>query len=403
MKILVISNLFLPDHAGGASIYSDLCLDLAERGHDVTVRCTYPYFPEWRDKSGANGLRIERSTIGKVKVERYGLKIPSNPRSLLRRLVYEGSFLASLLRGLWRGPRPDVVLAFSTMLSPVTFAGLTSRVRRVPLLVSVQDFTSTGAAAAELISGRSAKVLAGAERVIFSQADLLVTISPEMVESLTQMTSGKVPVRYVPNWLNETQADAVAALPAKSGRDPDRGPLDLLYAGNIGNKQNLAAFCERVRQSDLDVTVSVHGSGPGAEALREWWEEHGRDPRFRLAPFLEEREFVRRLHECDLFLITERSGSGTAYMPSKLLPAMATGTPVLAVCDADSSLGREMTRSGLGPSLRWDQLDQVVDVVKQANDRDRYAAWQQASLTRSLEFDRAALIDEFERILKELA
>jgi glycosyltransferase involved in cell wall biosynthesis len=401
MKILVISNLYLPDHAGGASIYSDLCAELAARGHDVTVRCAYPYFPEWQDKSGDNGWSIERSTIDGVKIERHGLFIPRNPRSLVHRMLYEGSFLASLLRGLWRSERPDVIVAFSTMLSPVAFASLASRVRKRPLMVNVQDLTSGGATAAELVTGRVAKVLASTETRILSSADLLVTISPEMVESLGRMTSEKVPISYAPNWLNESQADVIRSLPVKGPRDAGR-PLDLLYAGNIGNKQNLVEFCEHLHRSDLRVRLSVHASGPGADALTEWWTPH-RDDRFEFGPFLDEGMFVKRMHECDMFLITERSGSGSSYMPSKLIPAIATGTPVLAVCDEDSSLGREMTRSGLGPSIRWDRLDALAEAVEQADDPARYAAWQEAARDRSRDFDRTTIIDGIEDSLRRLA
>jgi colanic acid biosynthesis glycosyl transferase WcaI len=400
MKILVISNLFLPDHAGGASIYSDLCVELAARGHDVTVRCAYPYFPEWTDKSGRNGLRVERTTLDGVDVERHGLYIPGNPRSIVHRLVYEGSFLASLLRGLWRGGRPDVVLAFSTMLSPVAFASTLSTFRRVPLQVNVQDFMSTGATAAELVSGRASKALAATETRFFRSADELVTISPEMVEALQSMTGGKVPVRYIPNWLNESQAAVVRELPAK---DVVPSPqLDLLYAGNIGNKQNLLRFCEHLHESELPVHLTVHGSGPGAAALTDWWQEH-RDPRFEFLPFLDEDAFVRRLHASDAFLITERSGSGSAYMPSKLLPALATGTPVLAVCDEDSSLGREMARSELGPSVRWDELGELTAAVAGLQDASQYARWHESTLVRSKDFDRAIIIDQIEQRLEALA
>ena len=221
-----------------------------------------------------------------------------------------------------------------------------------------------------------ATVLTATESRILSSADLLVTISPEMVESLTTMTSDSVAVTYAPNWLNESQAEVIRALPAKHGRVDGR-PLDLLYAGNIGNKQNLVEFCEHLHRSDLDVRLSVHASGPGAEQLAEWWAPH-RDPRFEFGPFLDEERFVRRLHACDMFLITERSGSGSSYMPSKLIPAIATGTPILAVCDADSSLGREMARSGLGPSVRWDRLDLVEQAIGQAGDPTTYAEWQRA-------------------------
>ncbi len=401
MKLLAISNLYLPDHAGGASIYTDLCSELAARGHDVTVRCAYPYFPEWQDKSGENGLSIDKSVISGVKVERYGLVIPHNPGSLLHRMLYEGSFFASLLRGLWRGERPDVILTFSTMLSPVAFAALTSRLRRRPVMVNVQDVTSGGATAAALVSGRVARALTALEVAILSSADLLVTISPEMVDSLKLMTRDDVPVEYAPNWLNETQADAVRGLPQKNGRS-SVGPLDLLYAGNIGNKQNLIEFCEHLRRSDLDVRLSVHGSGPGAKALVDWWTPH-QDPRFEFGPFLDETTFVKRLNDCDMFLITERSGSGSSYMPSKLIPAIATGTPVLAVCDAESSLGREMSRSGLGPSIRWDDLGAVREALERACDPAQYAEWQAAGRHRSVAFDRRAIIDQIEHSLGDLA
>ena len=364
------------------------------------MRCGYPYFPEWRDKSGHNGVRVERSTMGGVKVERHGMFIPRNPRSLLHRLVYESSFFASLLRGLWRGQRPDVIIAFSTMLSPVGFATVMSSVRRIPLVVNVQDLTSGGAAAAGMVTGRVGKVLAAVESRILSSADALATISPEMVESLEEFTDGSVPVAYTPNWLNESQADVVRSLPSKLGHPVGR-PLDLLYAGNIGNKQNLIGFCEHVRASDLDVRVSVHGSGPGADALAEWAAEHG-DSRFQLGPFLDETSFVRRLHECDLFLITERSGSGASYMPSKLIPAIATGTPVLAVCDAESSLGSEMSRSGLGPSVRWDALDELGEAFDAARQPATYEGWQRAALDRARDFDRTTIIDQIERQLDAL-
>ena len=51
MKLLVVTNLFHPDRGGGASVFSDMCYGLVERGHDVTVYGAYPYYPEWRNKS----------------------------------------------------------------------------------------------------------------------------------------------------------------------------------------------------------------------------------------------------------------------------------------------------------------------------------------------------------------
>ena len=59
-RLLVIVNYFPPDVAGGARVYEDMCRGLVDRGWDVTVRAAYPFYPEWRDKSGRNGWRVWR-------------------------------------------------------------------------------------------------------------------------------------------------------------------------------------------------------------------------------------------------------------------------------------------------------------------------------------------------------
>ena len=98
LRLLIVVNVFNPDRGGGGAIFSDLAYGLAERGFDVTVRCAYPYYPEWKDKSGDNGLAIQRYTDQGAKVERHYIYIPTKPNSLVQRLFYEASFLFSLLR-----------------------------------------------------------------------------------------------------------------------------------------------------------------------------------------------------------------------------------------------------------------------------------------------------------------
>lgn len=399
MRLLVFSNLYDPDHAGGAAIYTDLCRELAARGHEVEVRCAYPYFPEWQDKSGHNDLRIRRTTEAGVQVARYGLVLPRDQRSTAHRLLYEASLLGSYSRSLHRGRRVDAVLAFSTMFSPVLSAVAFARTRRVPVMVNVQDMSSSAAVASGLVGGRAGRLLSWVERRAFAAADVLTGISPEMVGALEAMTGATGRVGYVPNWLNGSLAEAVAALPGKRGRPPSQ-PLKLLYAGNIGNKQGLLEFCKVAQASDASFHLTVHGSGPGADAVRAWGDGVG-DPRFSFGPFLTEVDFTRALHDCDLFLITERTGSGTSYMPSKLIPAIATGTPILAVSDEGSSLGTEVRRFAIGPHLPWDAIDSLPDVLRRAADAATIAAWSDHASARAADYGRTAVIDRVEQLLVE--
>lgn len=398
MRLLVFSNLYDPDHAGGAPIFTDLCQELAARGHEVEVRCAYPYFPEWEDKSGHNGLRIRTTDERGVRVRRYGLILPRDHKSTFQRLRYEASLLASYSRSLLRGRRVDAVIAFSTMFSPVVAALSWGKLHRVPVLVNVQDMSSSAAVASGLIGGRVGRLLSWIESSAYSAADVLTAISPQMVCALEEMTGSTGRVQYVPNWLNGSLADAIETLPSKRDRPPS-DPPNLLYAGNIGNKQGLLEFCQAAHASDTPFTLTINGSGPGAETVRRWGEQTA-DPRFRFGPFLSEADFAQALYDCDMFLITERAGSGTSYMPSKLIPAIATGTPILAVCDKGTSLGVEVRDHGLGPHLAWDDIGGLPDVLRQAADHRSLVAWRDKAIKRARRYGRAAVIDQVEELLE---
>ncbi|MCU1396220.1 MAG: colanic acid biosynthesis glycosyltransferase WcaI [Ilumatobacteraceae bacterium] len=400
MRIVVYSNLFEPDHAGGAAIYSDLCFELAARGHHVVVRCAYPYFPEWKDKSGRNGVRVERVVVKGVIVERHGLYIPSTPSKLKSRALYEGSFIASLARSFFRRERADVVMAFSTMLAPVAAAVAFGKAHHLPILINVQDLSSGGASAANLVGPGASKVLTTVETKLLASATSLSSISPEMVEGIGEMTGHKVPVHFVPNWLNASMAASIDELESKIGRNPE-SVVRILYAGNIGNKQGLLEFCQRAVLLDQPFELTIHGSGPGADAIAAWHTENG-DPRIKLGPFLPEHDFIDALQDTDLFLITERQGSGNAYMPSKLIPAISSGTPILAVCDADSSLGGEMRRADIGPYLTWDHIDDLPALLATATDNGVFTRWQKNAVARSAVYERTQTIDLIEDELESI-
>lgn len=172
-RLLMVVNVFNPDRGGGGAVFSDLAYGLAERGFDVTVRCAYPYYPEWQDKSGKNGLVIQRYEENGVHVERYGIFIPSNPNALSQRLLYEASFFFSLLRSLSRGRRFDLVMVYCPLVGAVAFAVLNKWLHRKPLWLNVQDLSADAAAASGIARGRGVKRLLGAvQQWFFNQAQV---------------------------------------------------------------------------------------------------------------------------------------------------------------------------------------------------------------------------------------
>ena len=402
-RLLLVVNVFAPDRGGGAAVFSDLAYALVERGFDVTVRCAYPYYPEWRDKSGKNGIRVERYEDHGVHVERYGIFIPRDPNSLGQRLLYEGSFFLSLARALRRDrARFDLTMVFCPLVGAVAYAALRKRLFGGPLWLNVQDLSADAAAASGITKGQAAtNTLASIQNALFNEADVWSSISPEMLNRLRQLRTRNQPLVYLPNWLNRSLADEIDALPVKTM--PREGePVKLLYAGNIGTKQDLLAFCQTLARSDAPFDFRIHGSGGRSDAVRQWVEESG-DDRFTFGPFLDEAGFIRAIHDSDLFVITEKSGSGGSFIPSKLIPAISTGTPILAVCDREGPLGEEMHRAHLGPHIAWNELDDVPTLLRTlAASPDAVRTWRQHALDRADFYQRERVVDAFERTIHRI-
>lgn len=401
-RLLIVVNVFNPDRGGGGAIFSDLCYGLADLGYDVTVRCAYPYYPEWQDKTGRNGLRIQRYDEHGVRVERYGLFIPRNPNSLFQRLLYETSFLVSLARSLPRGRGFDMIMAYCPLVGAVAFAAVNKWLYRKPLWLNVQDLSADAAAASGIARGRFVKrCLSLIQGRLFNQADAWSSISPVMIDRLRMIRARNQPVLYLPNWLNASMADEIRQFRCKLGNIP-RGEVKLLYAGNIGGKQDLLRFCRSLHESGASFVFRIHGNGAEAAAVEAWIRD-ARDPRFTFGPFLEERDFAKALYETDLFVITEKRGSGGSFIPCKMIAGVASGSPILAVSDPDSPLGREMAAYQVGPWFSWDDLPKVPEMLDQIPfDPGQFLTWQSNALARAKFYRRDHIIAGFDLAIRVL-
>jgi hypothetical protein len=274
-------------------------------------------------------VRHEQS--GGVQVERYGLFVPSEPSRLLPRLVHELSFPLSLLRALFRGPRHDVMVVFCPLLGAVVFGALRKTLRGEPMWVNVQDIPLDAAVGTGIgRSGLFARAAARIQSALLARANACSSISPPMVERLAQ--PGR-PVELHPNWLSRSLARCVDGQPSKVGRPPG-SPLKLLYAGNIGKKQGLLDFCQRVARTDLELgsastaTARARAPGRGSRAARpapSWgrsWEP----------------DFVQALHDTDVFVITGDRAPGLPSCPASCPLHRQPGTPSCA-CATRRSAG----------------------------------------------------------------
>ncbi|CAN5133064.1 WcaI family glycosyltransferase [soil metagenome] len=340
-----MTNLFAPDELAGAALYTDMARNFRDAGHEVRVTTTFPYYPGWRLRPEDRGVEVREESFERMRVRRVGMHVPAAPTGR-GRMLSDASFLWSLVRrGKFRGWRPDVVVTACPMLSQCLAQRFLYRGEGVPRLIIVQDFVVDAALELGILKVPGiGGVLRAGERWALRSAATLSTISPEMLEKLAEKIGGDRRLLWTPNWIHSSLMREIECQESAGQGRRERGQL--LYSGNVGVKQALPEFVRVFRGISTGWQLRVQGAGTDKANLREG--DGVDDGRVSFGEVSDEVGYVASLRRTSACLITQKAGVSANFLPSKLLPALATGTPVLAVCDAASPLGREVAEGGFG-------------------------------------------------------
>jgi colanic acid biosynthesis glycosyl transferase WcaI len=401
MRIHLITNLFAPDELAGAALYTDMATYLQERGHDVRVTTTFAYYPAWEVRPEDRGIRVRDEVYHGIPVRRVQMYIPRKVRGASR-LLSDFSFLLSLIRwGTHQDWKPEVVVTASPMLSQCIAQRFLYAGRAIPRLIIVQDFVVDAALELGILKiPFAATLLNSLQNWALRAAQTLSTISPLMLEKLKGKVGADRRSVLIPNWIHQSLQDEIDRQAAKAG---SRAKNVLVYSGNFGRKQGLPDFLEQFRaasDSSLGWNLEIYGGGAEKSELTA---AIVANPAVRLGGVQDEVAYVSNLLRTSACLVTQRPDVGANFLPSKLLPALATGTPVLAVCDPDSPLGREIIESGCGEVVRPGNVAGLRAVLQKWREHpEAMAEMSRCATERAARYGRNFVLGQYETELEKL-
>jgi len=401
MRIHIISNLFAPDELAGASLYTDLAAFLRDAGHDVRVTTTFSYYPAWKLSEEDEGVVSRDEVLDGIPVRRVSMSVPANPTGR-GRLLSDASFLWSLMRrGRFPGWTPDVVLTALPMLSQCLAQRFLYWFRGVPRLIIVQDFVVDAALELGILKFPGVGgLLRAIEGWALRSADSITTISPGMLQKLERRIGAGRKTAFFPNWIHQSLDREIKR---QSVPRPERESLRLFYSGNLGVKQGLPGFLAQFAESSAAETgwkLDIFGGGADKPRIEDT--AMGMKG-VCLGPVLDEPEYITSLLTTTACLVTQMPGTGTNFLPSKLLPALATATPVLAVCDASSPLASEVTEGGFGEVIEPDNPIQLRHCLERwRDDRDLLMQMSRKARERAGLYHRDTILPQYERELVRL-
>ena len=347
----MLSHWFDPE-GGAAAGPGTIARALQTRGHEVDVLTGYPIYPAGRVFDGYRVRPYMRESIRGVTVHRVPA-YPSHDDNPGRRMANYLSYAAtSTLAAPSVLGKSDVVFVYSSPATAATAAGPLRALRGVPYVMQIQDLwpdtvTSSGFVD-KSASSRIERLLHLYCDETYRRAAHIAVISPGMADMLVSRGVPPTKISVIPNWAEESSFRPVP-------KDPNLGAeleLDrkftIMYAGNLGEMQNLETFIEAASllRGRHDIGFALVGAGVRKDSLVEQVNELGLDnvtfvgpqPFERMADILAlaDAQLVS-LKDAPLYRVT---------MPSKVQANMAAGMPIIAAVAGDAARVVENAQCG---------------------------------------------------------
>lgn len=365
MRILVSSINFHPDHSGIALYATDLPVYFAERGQDVTMVSGFPYYPSWKKRREDRGKLFERDEYKGVKVLRGYLYVPEKPTTFTR-ILHEVSFtLFAALNFLRAGKYECIVI-----ISPPLLLGLVGVIFkllwRAQLVVHIQDLQPDAAFSLGMVKRNLLiKHLIKLEAFIYRHASWIASITDSMNENLRRKGVPREKLAVFYNWIDVADVSGFGRRTA-SGRFLSEHPVahgkfTVAYAGNIGVKQGVEVLVELAEASRLyeDMHYFIIGEGSRRAQLEDYVKNKKLE-NVTFLPFMSQEHYFEMLQDIDVAFVSQKSGTGDVFFPSKLLGIMAMRKPLLISADPGSELATVISNAECGLVSAPDDLNSLL-------------------------------------------
>ena len=347
LRVLVYGMNHAPELVGVGRYTADIVIELAGRGHAVSVVTTPPHYPHWDVRPWrAQGFRnrYTRETCDGVTIWRCPLVLRRPMHGAWRLLAPLGFAIASAPLVIWRilRDRPDLVVCVEPTLLAAPAALATARLAGAALALHVHDLepeTATGAGWA----GRYARALAARLARLRQHFDQVITLSPAMAREITRNGVPADRIHVQPNWIDVRRIarghDLARAAAWRQEAGVGEGQRIVLCAGSINRKHAPLLLVEAARRLSHrdDMVFVIAGDGPLRPDLQT---AAAGLAHVRFLPLQPEEALPALMQLADVHVMPLDPAWDGLALPSRLGGMLASGKPVVVTGSADTELAQ---------------------------------------------------------------
>ncbi len=344
-RILIISPFFFPEPISTGKFNTDLVIALRDKGNEVIVLCSHPFYPDWKPKKST-------AQIEGIHIIRGGGTIRYSNKTILRRIVLELWYAFFVFKNIFRlRKKIDIIipvfppsLAFYTILPNIK-----KGVRKIGMVHDLQEVYATNK------KGSLHKIarffIHKIEKRVFMSCDRLIFLSNEMKETAKDyydLEESKLAVQYPFTTYNEERItnDLDDLMP--------KNLKHIVYSGALGEKQNPQKVYDLFDYASKRIkNTQFHFFSQGT--IFNNLKSKNRNNRIEFHDLVPNENIEELYKKSTIQIIPQLSGTSKGSLPSKLPNILSSGCNILAITDKGSEIEKLFKKYNLNTvATLWD-------------------------------------------------
>lgn len=326
-NILIISPFFYPEPISTGKFNANFASSLADRGHNITVLCFHPFYPDWKVKKSTKQL-------GNIKIIRGGENLKFSNKQFLRRIILEVSFAFFILRKINKYKKHiDIVLPIfpPSLAFFLSLFFLDKKIKKVGMVHDLQEIYSINKKG--VLNNLVRFFIHKIEKRCYTNCNKLIFLSNEMkneAKNLYDLKEEKLEVQYP--FINLT--DKITNSLGKLFNDKN---INIVYSGALGEKQNplgLYSFFDFASKNILNTQFYFFSQGSIFENLKL----KNKNKNIHFYNLVEKEQLEELYKRSNIQIIPQAKNTSKGSLPSKLPNLLVSGCKILLITDKNSEL-----------------------------------------------------------------
>jgi hypothetical protein len=345
-KIVLISPFFYPEPISTGKFNTDFALKLQQEGHQVTVLCSHPFYPEWK-------TRYSSEKLDGINIIRGGQKIKYSKKTSLRRVVLEIWYAFFILRNIKKHQNKiDIIIpVFPPSLAFYCASFFIKKeIKKIGIIHDLQIIYSSQKKG--FLNKMITFFIKRVEKSCFKNCDTLIFLSEEMKKvalNIYKISKSKCQVQFpFTTIIDKPLSDNLKNILPNNQHN-------IVYSGALGEKQNpneLLDVYDYISKNISNTICYFFSQGPIFEELNKV----NSNKMIQFHPLVRKEDVQELYARSSIQIVPQSPNTSKGSLPSKLPNILASGTKILVITDKNSELEKLFNDFNLHKVLTtWDK------------------------------------------------